>query len=351
MRRALRITGLALLGLVGVVVLWALVLAATNPRGRDAPAWARGADLPSARGEVASTVVELAGGPAVVIAGGFRPPIGSTSADVMVYDPGADSWAALPDLPGGRHHAALATLDGTLHLTGGAASGLDWTPRTNHWVLRPGAGAWEEAAPLPEGRSGHRMEAVDGRLYVIGGDGPSARVLIYDPDADEWSAGAAMPVQRDHLGSVVVDGRIWAIGGRAGGTEMQSRVDVYDPVDDRWETGPRLPIVLSAAVTGVVDGMVHVVGGEDPRVVRGGVIGRHLAYDPDEGWWLDCSLPFFDVHGAGGGAVDGELVVVGGSRRQGALSVLAWTGATQRYDTAAVDRTGDCRLTDEPLDD
>jgi hypothetical protein len=30
--------------------------------------------------------------------------------------------------------------------------------------------------------------------------------------------------------------------------------------------------------------------------------------------------------------VGGLLVIAGGSRRQGALSVLAWTGVTQRFD-------------------
>jgi hypothetical protein len=81
----------------------------------------------------------------------------------------------------------------------------------------------------------------------------------------------------------------------------------------------------------VVDGSIHVIGGEDPGFLGGRVFAAHLVFDPEVREWRDAPLPIFDVHGAGGGVVEGEPVVVGGSRRQGALTPLALTGATQRY--------------------
>jgi hypothetical protein len=86
--------------------------------------------------------------------------------------------------------------------------------------------------------------------------------------------------QRDHLGTVVLDGEICAIGGRSDDQGVQRRVDICDPAGDQWRDGP---------------------------------------------------LPIVDVHGAGGGTVEGDLLVAGGSRRQGVLTPLAITGVTQRY--------------------
>jgi N-acetylneuraminic acid mutarotase len=331
-RRVLRWVLVGIGGLLGLFLVWVLILVATNPGARDTEAWERAADAPRPLSEVASTVVDDGGGEQLFVAGGFRSPVAGTSTGASRWDPGADEWDRLPDMPGPRHHAAAAAIDGAAYVSGGGSSAFSWTPRTNLWVLEPGADSWEELAELPEGRLGHRMEVVDGLLYLIGGEGPSGDVLIYDPEAQEWSSGEAIPVPRDHLGSAVVDDQIWAIGGRSG-DGMERRVDIYDPATDRWEEGPELPRPVSAMVTGVVDDAVHVVGGEDPQLFGGRVLAVHLTADvAGDSAWQEAPLPIFDVHGAGGGTVDGELVVAGGSRRQGPLTPLAFTGATQRYE-------------------
>jgi hypothetical protein len=331
-RGVLRWTGIGVLGLIGLCVLWTLVLLATNPGGRSSDAWSRAGDIPEPRGEVATTVVEHDGRGHLVVAGGWRAPVLTTSRSVHRWDPVADEWARLPSLPDARHHAAAAGHEGAVYVSGGGSSVFSWTERTNLWVLRPGAPDWEVLPDLPEGRLGHRMEVVDGQLVLVGGEGPSGRVLVFDLRSGEWATGAPIPAApRDHLGSVVVEGEVWAIGGRSDGGGVQERVDVYDPGADAWRPGPAMPREVSAAVTAMVDGRVHVVGGEDPGFLTGRVIAAHLVYDPDVGGWQDGPLPIFDVHGAGGGAVDGEVVIAAGSRRQGALTPLALTGATQRY--------------------
>jgi hypothetical protein len=44
--------------------------------------------------------------------------------DVNRYDPVRDAWDALPSLPGGRHGAASAYVDGSLYAIGGST--LAW---------------------------------------------------------------------------------------------------------------------------------------------------------------------------------------------------------------------------------
>lgn len=326
LRRGLRTLGLAVLATVVLLAVVSAALIATNAEPTDRPGWTRGADLAGGRGEVAST----AAGGRVVLAGGLRGP-GRTSSSVEAYDPAADSWARLPGLPAARHHAAAAALDdGTVYVSGGARSAADWSPRTEVWSLEPGAAAWEPVDPLPEGRLGHAMVALDGQLHVVGGDGETSDVLTLEPGRG-WHRGAALGLRPDHVRAVVLDDEVWAIGGRVDDDSLVDRVDVYDPSTDTWRSGPVLPDPTSAMAVGVLDGSIHVVGGEDPGLLGGRVFSRHLVLRPGGDRWEELGPPMLAVHGAGYGVVGDELVVAGGARRQGLLSVLSWTGVTQRY--------------------
>jgi N-acetylneuraminic acid mutarotase len=325
-RRGLRALGLAVLATVVLLAVVSGVLIATNADPTDRPGWTRGADLAGGRGEVASTVADGR----VIVVGGLRGP-GRTSASVEAYDPATDAWASLPDLPAPRHHAAAAALDdGTVYVSGGARSATDWSPRAEVWTLEPGAASWEPVDPLPEGRLGHAMVALDGQLHVVGGDGETSDVLTLEPEAG-WQRGAPLGLRPDHVRAVVLEDEVWAIGGRVDDDSLVDRVDVYDPSTDSWRSGPVLPDPTSAMAVGVLDGSIHVVGGEDPGLLGGRVFDRHLVLRPGGDRWEELGPTMLAVHGAGYGVVDDELVVAGGARRQGLLSVLSWTGVTQRY--------------------
>jgi hypothetical protein len=331
-----KVIGAALLAipvLAGIVVLLLLV---TAPGARDAEGWTLGPPLPAARGELATAVVQpraCAEPPCpdaelLYVVGGLAG-LGSPQDDVAVYDPIARGWREGPPLPEARHHLGATGLGGALYVSGGTDGMLQpWAPRPDFWRLEPG-GEWEILTPMPEGRWGHRMVSHDGRLFVVGGQGPTARVLIYDPD-DGWTTGAPMPAPRDHLSVVVLDDRIWAIGGRA--PESLSRVDIYDPAGDRWEAGPEMPAPTSGAAEGVVNGRVLIYGGEEPTLWGGKVFDRHWMLDSDGApeRWRPAPPPPLPVHGADGTVFQGTLVIAGGASRHGALSVTAWTDAVQR---------------------
>jgi hypothetical protein len=332
-RRIARSVGLTAAGTLAVLVLWILVLMATNPGPRSTDRWGRLADMPGARGEVASAVA----GDRLVVLGGLHGP-GRTSRAVTAYDRAEDRWGRLPDLPAPRHHAAAAGLDGAVYVTGGSPRATDWRPRDQLWRLGPGASDWEVLEPMPEGRLGHDLLAVDGRLYVVGGDGPGSDVLVYEPGRG-WERGAALGSRPDHIRAVVLDGEVWAIGGRI--DDLTRAVSIYDPEADAWRDGPELPFGMSAMAVGVLDGAIHVVGGEDPDLLGGRVHDRHVVLAPGAEAWEPAPEPLLPVHGAGYGVLpDGPgteaLVIAGGSRRQGVLSVLAWTALTQEHRPGAL---------------
>jgi N-acetylneuraminic acid mutarotase len=332
-RRIVRSVALAAAGTLAVLVLWIAVLIVTNPGPRTTDEWGRLADMPGGRGEVASAVA----GDRLVVLGGLHGP-GRTSRTVTAYDPTADRWEHLPDLPAPRHHAAAAGLDGAVYVTGGSPRATDQGPRDQLWRLGPGASAWEVLEAMPEGRLGHDMVAVGDRLYVVGGDGPGSDVLIHEPGRG-WTRGAALGSRPDHIRAVVLDGEVWAIGGRM--DDLTSAVSIYDPEADSWRGGPDLPYGMSAMAVGVLDGAIHVVSGEDPDLVGGRVHDRHVVLAPGADQWEPAPRPLLPVHGAGYGVLPDRggtdaLIVAGGARRQGVLSVLAWTGITQEHRPGAV---------------
>lgn len=313
----------AVLVVVLLLALWIVALLLTNPSPRESDDWSRHADLPGGRGESASAVR----GDELFVIGGFTG-AGSTSDVVHVYDVAADEWRRAPDLPDGRHHAAGAVLDDQVYLSGGATSALDWTPRTNFWVLSEGDDTWRAGDPMPEGRQGHDMVAVGGSLVVVGGEGDSTAALVHE-DGEGWRMGAELGEVRDHVRAAVVDGEVWAIGGRNG--SLTDAVAIYDLAADEWRNGPSLPRPMSAMAVGVIDGTVHVVGGEDESLFGGRVFDDHFVLADGAEEWQEAPEPILPVHGASFGVVDDRLFVTGGSPRQGFLSPLAWSTTTQSY--------------------
>lgn len=345
-KRALRIVGIAAIVILvlGGAYLGNLLTSNSYPRP-EAEGWGRLKDLPHPRGETGATVV-IPGPPGTpdicpagscapqfVVVGGISGLFGRTVDRVDILDAGNGEWRTGPALPDARHHPAAASIDGAVYVTGGSRRATRWTPENNLWVLRPGSDRWDELPDMPEGRMGHAMIAADGKLYVVGGRGESSRVLIYDRTTG-WTTGAAMPRKRDHLGAALLPGKIYAIGGRD--SSVVRRVDVYDIATDAWTAGPALPQASSGMAAEFLpppngDGRIHVVGGEDPGTIGGEVIDRHFMLDLVSGTWSTGPESLLAVHGAASDEVAGILLIAGGARRQGALSVLAWTGVTQRF--------------------
>lgn len=317
-----RVVGYVVGALLVLLAIALIVLRVTNPGTRKATKWGQVANMPRARGEVASAGI----GSKLVIAGGLYG-IGRTSDDVYIFDLARNEWTIARSLPAPRHHAAAAALGDAVFISGGAPGATNWTPTNTFWRAQPGL-PWRARARMPEGRQGHTMVALGGRLYVVGGVGPSDRTLIYNPKTDTWTAGASLPDGRDHLRAVAWNGEVWAIGGRDG--TPTTRVDIYNPKDDRWRPGPALPRPMSAMAVGVLEDGLHVVGGENPSVFGGQVIDAHFVLG-NQREWRRAARSILPVHGAGYAVLARRLVLAGGAAREGLFSTVSWTAVTQGY--------------------
>jgi N-acetylneuraminic acid mutarotase len=188
--------------------------------------------MPTARGAGVAVVADSK----IYVAGG-RPPRG---ADFAVYDPQADSWHILPDLPTARNHLAGAALGGRIYIVGGRFEAGFQSPQSNVLeVYDPAANSWSARAPMPKPRGGINGLEAYGCLHVFGGEGNSSASSglhadhdVYNPVTDTWTSLAPMPVPVHGVtGAVFLHALIYLPGGGVsqGGSSGGLQHQVYRP--------------------------------------------------------------------------------------------------------------------------
>lgn len=286
------------------------------PADRDDPtpaagAWHTGAGLPVALAEIAGAVIDQA----IYVGGGFTPPGGSVAAWFGRYDTADDAWAKLADLPVAVHHPMMAAAAGRVWLAGGYTGALNASTATRRLdAYDPAANRWTAMPDMPGRRAAGFMVALDGRLYVVGGIGDAEdRMWVYDVAAGSWSD-APGPTKREHLGAAVSGGRVYVVAGRGFGRGNTGVLEAYDPAAGTWARLPDMPGVCggcSAAAT--ADGRIHVTGGEG----GGRTYDDHFVYDPAAGAWSVAEPMPTARHGIAAAAVGARFYVIGGGLKQG----------------------------------
>ena len=92
--------------------------------------WKARAPIPIARSEIAASTSAMSDGRILVVGGslaGIRP-----SADVLIYDPGVDTWARLPALPEPRKGTVAVRVGPRIVVTTGSPTSVD--PSGTTWV-------------------------------------------------------------------------------------------------------------------------------------------------------------------------------------------------------------------------
>lgn len=191
--------------------------------------WSKGTDLPVARAEGISAVVDskiyLIGGRvrATENARLFNDHVDSVRNEV--FDPTTRRWSALANAPTSRNSAASAVIDGKIYVVGGRkfVKNADGTTQQvnvpNLEVYDPKLDRWETRSPMPQAQGGLAATTVNGKLYVFGGEQwvPEPKVFaeswVYDPTTDVWEALPPLPTPRHGLGASTVGNRIFVFGG------------------------------------------------------------------------------------------------------------------------------------------
>lgn len=274
--------------------------------------WMRGKTIPQARVEPAVAMLDSR----IYVVGGMMAGW-LASNQVQVYDPLSGQWESAAPLPILVHHAGLAAIEGDLYMTGGyddMGQMMRAEPRINQaWRYDPEADVWTRIADMPAPRAAHASIAINGLLYIVGGTGTAAReVWVYNPATDTWdtSQRALMPMAREHIAAVALDGQIYVVGGRwnninTGATEK------YDPASDTWTKLADMPTPRSTLSLAVLNGYIHAAGGED--MISGCTYAVHEVYDPDSDTWTKLADMPTPRQAMGAAVVDGRWYLISGS--------------------------------------
>jgi N-acetylneuraminic acid mutarotase len=264
---------------------------------RTAITWRAVAPSPIWRCESAKAVVE---GKMYVFGGFIEGTYGPvTRSDV--YDPAANKWTRLADLPTRLTHAASA-VDGTkVYLVGGYVGwgqlGQQDYGTTDVWVYDTVADTFSPGPSLPAPRGAGSMVKIGRELHFMGGCDPDRIdrtdhwVLNLDDPEAGWTASVPLPAARNHVGLTLFDGHVFVIGGQVGpddNTGAKGTMAVWHPLWDAWKPLPDLPAPLSHhnEATLVHEGRIVVLGGIP---LGGGSVRAVSAYAPSTGKWTELT--------------------------------------------------------------
>jgi N-acetylneuraminic acid mutarotase len=233
------------------------------------------------------------------------------------YDPAADRWETLPELPRGANHVGVATLGNTLYAFGGFIE-QNRTPHDGAFAFD--GERWRTLRRLPEASGAIACCALGGMIHLIGGAiGSDNRRsidwhLVYDPASDRYTRRQPMPLGRDHTGVVAVNGLIHLIGGRVDSFHTNSNLHhTYDPRTDQWTMRAPLPTARSGQGTVWYRNRIFVMGGEGTNRV----FGQNEAYDPVADRWEAYAPMLTPRHGMGAVVVGDAIYVAGGGPQMG----------------------------------
>jgi N-acetylneuraminic acid mutarotase len=253
------------------------------------------------------------------VPGGFMETAQGAAGQVFheAYDPVADEWSRLADMPDSRHHHMAAAVDGFLYVFGGFAdAGSSTTIGTNTWRYSPASDQWEALSDMPTPvAAGAAVADGDGGIVIVGGVPAGTAVYRYSVADDDWQQLPSLRHAREHNGAAVAGGSVYALGGRWEGRTLTG-VETLAPGDAGWSDGPDMLEARSGFAATVWNGTVIVGGGEDLDDFRTLTSVEVLG----EGEWKVTDPLPVPLHGFAFVTVDGHLYSVGGSRRAGFVS-------------------------------
>jgi N-acetylneuraminic acid mutarotase len=139
------------------------------------------------------------------------------------------------------------------------------------------AADWEELPPLPEPNGGALCGVVDSRIVVVGGtnwEGGTKNWLRsiheYDPARRAWTKRPDLPTGPVAYGVSIQDGGAFRFIGGSDGKKALKTIATIDGSGVHFESVPELPSALVLAGGGAIGGSYVIVGGTDDAAnVRG----------------------------------------------------------------------------------
>jgi N-acetylneuraminic acid mutarotase len=192
-----------------------------------------------------------------------------------VYDTQTDSWETKTPMPTTRSGLQASEVGGKIYLIGGWIESASSSTEENSAqveIYDPVTDTWAAGSPIPTAVAGYASAVLDDKIYVVSGvAGGSTRTnlaQIYDPKTDEWSSVAPIPMSVSSAAAGSTTGlnaakAIYVIGGSNDAYPLNGQVanQVYFPETDSWFMAAQMPVDKAGLAVTVVNDMIFVMGG------------------------------------------------------------------------------------------
>src|SRR6266513_2087929 len=206
-----------------------------------------------------------------------------------LYDPVANTWTALPNVPTGifATRAVYAANTNSVYVFGGIDASFVVQNLTQ--IYNVGTGTWSNGTPMPDATGRYfpniAYNPVNGKIYVIGGfDGATfseqSQTWEYDPVTDTWDTSRApIPVPMGGAGASIVGQNIYLAGGWNDGAGNTAHYR-YDIVANTWTATAPVPVPIYEPAAAGVGTNTYLIGGGNPDLGARRSKGPKLAPHP-----------------------------------------------------------------------
>lgn len=201
---------------------------------------------------------------------------GGTVAAVDVYDPKLDAWTTQGEMLTPRNRLAGVAVGDRIFLVGGMNEDGDSGAVD---IFDPATG-WSRGSPHPNPMHGLAMDAIGHTLVTAGGSGDPKGTWRYDTIRDEWREGAWLPEARLFASAVTIGDAMYLLGNRAHGDIPLLK---YDFTKDEWAGVADASVETHRTAAVALGSFIYVIGGEAPK---GGELSRVSRYDLATGEWM-----------------------------------------------------------------
>lgn len=161
----------------------------------DTDSWTSKTAMPEALENLSAQ--KLSNG-SIFVCGGWVYETADVNQDAYIYDPIADAWSDIEDMPVGLVNSVCELIrEDEILVAGGVKS--DFSTSAKSYVYAVSSGTWSEESPLPFAISGGMasVQLEDGNVLAAGGFDFGSftyrdKVLLFDTELGEWSEVASL---------------------------------------------------------------------------------------------------------------------------------------------------------------